>query len=279
MAKARETKAVTELDQKPDSGVLSRSMMLLSVLTEASKPMSLREIAEVAQLHDSTVHRLLQALCDIGLVGRSDSRRYYAMGKAFLPLSVYHPLNALRRDSYESLVELRGLFDVTAALMVFIGTNRMLVDLAGASGMLAPFYSTHQDNPIHASAAGKLILQMMSQKERDALLGAPPYQQLTPMTKTTKQELNAELDLTTKRGFGTNIDENFMGLSAIAAPLSSGPDQIIGALVLVGPTSRFQKSKIQKMGTTLQDRTRLISVGSPAIRAVRAMFAVQNETR
>jgi len=275
MAKARESKIVPDIDQKPDSGVLARSMGLLSVLTDATKPMSLREIAETVQLHDSTVHRLLQALCDIGLVGRSDSRRYFAVGKAFLPLSVYHPLNALRRDSYECLIELRGMFDVTAALLVFIGTNRMLLDLAGASGMLAPFYNTHQDNPIHTSAAGKLILQRMSAKERKDVLGPPLYPQLTPMTKVTKEEMDAELELTAQRGFGTNIDENFMGMSALAAPLSSGPNQIAGALVLVGPSSRFQKAKLQKMGTAVQDRARLLSVGSPAIRAVGSMFAIQ----
>lgn len=275
MAKASKTKVVTELDQKPDSSVLSRSLGLLSVLTEANKPMSLREIAEVVQLHDSTAHRLLQGLCDVGLVGRSDSRRYYAMGRAFLPLSVYHPLNALRRDSYESLIELRSLFDVTAGLMVFIGTDRMLVDLAGASGMLAPFYNTHQNNPLHTSAAGKVLLHTMSQKERDAALGPAPYARLTPFSKTTKQELNAELELTGKRGFGTNFDENFVGMSAIAAPLSPEPNQVVGALVLVGPTSRFQQSKIQKMASTVQDRARLISIGSPAVRAVRSLFTLQ----
>ncbi|MEW6768740.1 MAG: IclR family transcriptional regulator [Pseudomonadota bacterium] len=279
MAKTRELPAATEIDTKSDNGVLSRSLGLLSVLVEAAKPMSLREIAEVVQLHDSTVHRLLQALCDIGYVGRSASRKYFALGKSFLPLSVYHPLNAIRRDSYESLVELRELFGVTASLLVFIGTDRMLLDLAGSSGLLAPFYSTHLNNPLHVSAAGKLILQRMTDEERAAFLGPPPYQQLTPLTKTTEADLNEDLALIVERGYATSIDENFTGMSAIAAPLLSGSDQIIGSLVLVGSTSRFSKPKILKMGAALLDRARLISIGSAATRAVGGMFAVQNEPR
>lgn len=271
--------AVREPEVKSDSGVLDRSLGLLAVLVEATHPMTLRELAEMVQLHDSTVHRLLQALCDVGYVAKSGSRRYFALGKSFLPLTVYHPLNSIRRESYETLCELRDLFGVTAALLIFIGTDRMLVEVAGQAEVLTPFYGTHLDNPLHASAAGKLLLQYMSQEERDAVLGPEPYPALTPLTITSREELAKNLEAMAAQGYSLSVDENFTGQAAMAAPLFAGPGQVTGALALVGPTSRFNETRLPELAAGLKTKAQLISIGSRSLRAIQGMFVSQYDSR
>ena len=259
-------------DPGMDSGVLKRGFAVIAILVEATHPLSLREIAEASQLSDSSLHRLLQSLCEAGYVVRDGARRYHASSKAFAPLTIYHPLNVLRQDAFDRLRALREEFGLTASLIVFIGMDRLILDVSGASGMLSPYYGTHLDNPLHVSAAGKLLLLTLSPAERDAALGSSPYAALTARTFTNPESFAKELEKTGIQGFSTNIDENFIGFSAIAVPLLCGPSQVVGCLVLTGATERFTEERISEMAASLRNHARLISAGSHAMRAISAMF-------
>lgn len=260
-------------DLRAESGLLKRGFAVIAVLVEATHPLTLREIAEATQLSDSSLHRLLQSLCEAGYVVRDGARRYHASSRALVPLTIYHPLNVLRRDAAESLCALRDEFGLTSSLIVFAGMERLILDVWGASGTLSPYYGTHLDNPLHVSAAGKLLLLTLSLAERDAVLGPSPYEALTPASITTAAAFAEELEQVSVKGFSTNIDENFVGFSAVAVPIICGPNQIVGCLVLTGPTERFVDERIQEMGNSLRNAARLISFGSQSVRAIRAMFA------
>lgn len=257
---------------RSDSGALRRGFAVLDLLLQSSHPMSSREIADALGLSDSTAHRLLQSLCDTGHVLRDGTRRYMAGSKAMLPLAIYHPLNVLRRDAFEPLRALRDEFGVTASVVVFVGGERVLLDVLGVTGMLAPYYETRLDNPLHVSASGKLMLLAMTDAERKAELGDPPFRQLTPRTLTSKAQLARNLAAAAAQGFATNIDENFLGFSAIAAPLTGAVEKVIGCLALAGASERFTSKRLDQMGPSLRSSAQLISSGSQAIRAVQAML-------
>ena len=255
-----------------DSGALKRGVAILDVLLDATRPLTSREIGEALGLSDSTVHRLLQTLCEAGWVTRAGPRSYHASGKAFLPLSIYHPFNVLRRDAFEPLRALREEFGVTASLIVFVETERLILDVLGVTGMLAPYYGTRIDNPLHVSASGKLLLAALPPEGRDALLGRPPYAAHTPLSRTTRDAVAEDLEQIEVQGFATNIDEDFVGFSAVAAPLFCGPDQVIGCLALAGATERFTIERVPEMGRSLRNSARLTSLGSQSVRAIRDMF-------
>lgn len=260
-------------DPRAESGLLKRGFAVIAVLVEATHPLTLREIAEATQLSDSSLHRLLQSLCEARYVVRDGSRRYHASSRALVPLTIYHPLNVLRRDAVKPLGALREEFGLTSSLIVFAGMERLILDVWGATGTLSPYYGTHLDNPLHVSAAGKLLLLTLSQAERDAALGPCPYEALTPFSITNPDAFAEELEKIARQGFSTNIDENFVGFSAVAVPIICGPNQIVGCLVLTGATERFVEERIQEMGNSLRNTARLISLGSQSMRAIRAMFA------
>jgi len=258
-----------------DGGVLQRSFALLEILTDAAHPLSLREISEAVQLNDSSVHRLLQGLCDVGYAEKLSNKRYSATGKAYLPLSVYHPLNALRRDCYQSMNELRDQFGQTVSLVVCNGTERILLEISGAPGVLTPYYDTQLKNPFHAASVGKLVLQRMTTEERLALLGPPPFKAFTPKTIVDFEELEEDLVRVGELGYALSIDENFLGISTIAAPLLLNENRLVGSIVLVGQTASFTDAAIRQMGETLINRCQLISVGSLALRAVASLLAAK----
>ena len=269
-----ETAPIARLPEtKSDSGTLQRGFAILELLNEATRPLISREIADAIQVNDSTVHRLLQTLRELGYVCRDEAKRYHASPKSFLPLTIYHPLNLLRREAFEPLRALREQFGLTASFIVFVGTERLVLDVSGVTGMLTPYYDTYLRSPIHASASGKLLLQSLSPKARGELLGPGPYRAYTPKTNTDPDDLARELDESARRGFAVNLDENFIGISAIGALIICGPGQAAGCLLLAGASDRFNEQRIEEIGQALREKANLFSFGSPPLRAVKSMFS------
>ena len=269
---SRSPAAISDSDSRGDSGALRRGFAVLEALLEAAHPMTSRDVAAAVKLSDSTAHRLLQTLCETGHVIRDGARRYHVAAKALLPLTIYHPLNVLRRDAFMPLCALRDEFGVSASIVVFAGSDRLVLDVIGVTGSLAPYYGTRLDNPLHVSASGKLLLLSLPAKERDAALGKAPYVRLTPKTITTRKELMANLDAATRSGVATNLEENFIGFCAIAAPLTLGPERVVGSIVLTGSTDRFVPARLEGMSASLRSSAQLISTGSASVRGVHAMF-------
>ncbi|MGL5166139.1 MAG: IclR family transcriptional regulator [Afipia sp.] len=267
------TKNGTATESQSDAGALKRGLTILEVLVEAARPLTSHEIAETVQLTDSTVHRLLQTLWEAGYVSRDPSRkRYHASSKALGPLTIYHPLHTLRRDAFEPLRTLREQFGLTASIVVFVGLERLVLEVSGASGVLTPFYGTCLRNPLHVAVSGKILLLTMSSAERKQLLGDSPYESLTAKTITDPDQFKHELEQTAARGFATNIDENFVGLSAIGAPLVFASSQTFGCVMLAGATEKFTPAAIEEMGKNLREVAALISF-SPSARAISTMFS------
>lgn len=270
----REIAPVPQLvETKSDSSTLHRGFAILELLNEATQPLTSREIADAIQVNDSTVHRLLQTLRELGYVCRNGAKRYHSSPKSFLPLSIYHPLNLLRREAFEPLRGLREQFGLSASFIVFVGTERLVLDVSGVTGMLTPYYDTYLKSPVHASASGKLLLQSLSPKSRAELLGAGPYRAYTPKTITDPDVLSRELDESARRGYSANLDENFVGISAIGALIHCGPEQAGGCLLLAGTSDRFNESRVEEIGWALREKAHLFSFGSPPLRAVKNMFS------
>ena len=274
MRTKREVKPIQpRTETKSDSGTLQRGFAILELLNEATRPLTTREIADAIQINDSTVHRLLQTMRELGYVCRDEAKRYHASPKSFLPLTIYHPLNLLRREAFEPLRALREQFGLSASFIVFVGTERLVLDVSGVTGMLTPYYDTYLRSPLHASASGKLLLQNLSPKARAELLGAGPYQAYTPKTITDPDALAHELDQTARRGYAVNLDENFVGISAMGALIICGPEQAAGCLLLAGASDRFNEQRIEEIGRALREKANLFSFGSPPLRAVKSMFS------
>lgn len=260
-------------ETKGDSGTLHRAFAILELLNEATRPLTSREIADAIQVNDSTVHRLLQTMRELGYVCRDGAKRYHASPKSFLPLTIYHPLNLLRREAFEPLRALREQFGLSSSFIVFVGSERLVLDVSGVTGMLTPYYDTYLKSPIHASASGKLLLQSLSPKARTDLLGAGPYRTYTPKTITDPGDLERELDETARRGYAVNLDENFVGISAMGALILCGPGHAAGCLLLAGASDRFNEPRIEEIGQALREKAHLFSMGSPPLRAVKNMFS------
>ena len=99
------------------------------------------------------------------------SRRYTAGPRAFAPLGLTHPLKELAREAFPILSSLRNSTGQTTGLVLFVGTQRLVVDTVKGDHPLVPYYESWLRSPLHGSASGKILLASLSKQERAELIG------------------------------------------------------------------------------------------------------------
>jgi DNA-binding IclR family transcriptional regulator len=108
------------------------------------------------------------------------------------------------------------------------------------------------DVPLHASAAGKLVLSQLDEDELKAWLGSRPLAAFTPKTITDARALRATLSRVRRQGWAELVDELEEGLAAIAVPFRSCRGALVGMIGISGPTFRLGRTKRRELVPPLQ---------------------------
>lgn len=255
-------------DSRNDAGLLPRGFAVVEAVIKQERPLSAAEIGELIGLKSSTTHRLLQTLTQIGYISRDDSKRYFPTARALFPISLYHPLNGLRRAASDELRNLRQTFGMTTALQIFIGRQRVVLEIVLANDSFSPYFQTEVTAPAYATASGKILLSIMDPAERREFLGPAPYASHAEGTLVTSEALDADLQQIVKRGYSVTKDEVHQGLSGVAAPIVLVSGHTVGTVVVSGPSKNFSAEAIERISIAVRRSAELFALASPDLRAV-----------
>ncbi|MXP19795.1 helix-turn-helix domain-containing protein [Gordonia sp. HNM0687] len=226
--------------QGSDSSVQSvdRAITVLQVLARRG-PSTVTELSGEVGLHKSTTFRLLSTLEARGIVEQEESRGRYHLGYGIVQLAA----GATRR--YDLSVISRGVCQTLAAevgetvnIVIRDDDAVISIDQVIGSSTITTVNWVGQRSPIHATSAGRVFLASMTTDERDEVL-AGPLERFTDYTLTDRAELDAQLTLTSDRGWAFTRDEHELGLSAVAAPIRTLDGSVVAAVSVSGPTFRI----------------------------------------
>ena len=256
------------------SGTLLRGLAILDLLVPTAQPLALGDIASQVGLDQSTTLRLLRALEDNGRVIRSaDGKRYLPSPSTLRPLPLLHPLEQLRREAAPILQELAQRVSQTVILVVFLGTERLVVDVVQTPRSLSPYYSTWLKGPLHASAPGKALLLTMSPEQRRAALGEAPYRRWTDHTIVDAQDLERNLAEAAASGVALVRDEDYEGLSAASAIYQGWDGRALGCIGITGHSAAFTAETVALIQRELRSSVRLMPLQASALAAVAQLSA------
>lgn len=249
------------------AGTLARGMAVLDLLLAATQPMTLAEIADAVGLDHSSALRLLRALEELGRVIRlPDGRKYACSPLSLRPLSLLHPVEQFRREAAPLITALAEQIRQSVVLVVFIGLERCVVDVALSPGSLSPYYTTWLHGPLHGSGPGKCLLMSLDEPRRRALLGPEPYRAHTPATLTSWEAVEADLAAAEARGYAIVRDEFYDGLSAVAAPFAAWSGRALGCIAATGHTRNLTDEAVAAAGPEIARVARLIPLQASSLR-------------
>ncbi|WP_170985310.1 SMP-30/gluconolactonase/LRE family protein [Roseomonas sp. AR75] len=237
-----------------------RALRLLDIVA-ADGPLRTAAVAEQAGLPRGTVHRMLGALAEAGLLRQDAAEGSWRLGLKVFEMAhrVWDSLD-LRGAAEPELARLAATSGETARLALLDGDGCVYVDQreAARSGVRLG-NGVGARTALHASACGKVILAHLPPPERRRRIQSLPLTPLTSATITDPAAFQRDLDLVKARGYAVSLEESTEGVAAVAAPVVDHLGEPIAAVCVLGPSFRLPPDRLHALGREVIEAARRIS--------------------
>ncbi|MDE2612157.1 MAG: IclR family transcriptional regulator [Burkholderiales bacterium] len=225
-----------------------RVLEILRFFAETKEPASLARIATALTIPKSSCLALMETLV--------------AEGYAYTVEGRYYPTSRWKREAdciagNDRLLErcrpaLQALCDElgeTALLVQRAGSRVVCLDVIEADHLLRFSAYPGQQRPLHASAAGRALLDALPDDELERVASSLEYAVYTDATPADAQALVRAVRSGRRRGWHVNLGEHQRGTISVAVPLVM--DGNVLALVVGAPTERL-RGRIEVAALALQ---------------------------
>ena len=202
-------------------------------------------ISELARHLDRSkngVYKHIKTLAAEGYLVRRGDSYHVGLGTWALGTNV---LDHFPLEQGETAVDsLAASVDRTVSLVLYENGEGVVAYVNDSSGSKGIGRSVGERLPLHATAAGKVVLAYAG----DAAFKRVVDDELPPLTDETITDpdaLRAELAAVRKRRTAVDREEYADGVECVAAPIVQGPDDPVGALVVSGTTAELDETPIE----------------------------------
>jgi DNA-binding IclR family transcriptional regulator len=221
--------------QDPARSVAARVLAVLDAFMSTPDRLTLSEVAARSGLPVSTAYRLVGALTQWGGLERGEDNRYQ-IGIRMWELGQH----AARELTDVARPFLQDLFEVTREnvhLCIRVGADTLYLERFYGSRRVPLMARVGGRLPLHATAAGKVLLAYEERWVREAYL-AGTLERRTAFTITEPGRLSRELAAARRRGYAVTREEIRLGSCSIAVPVLGGDGAITAAIGMVLESSR-----------------------------------------
>lgn len=197
----------------------------------------------------STAHRLLEMLQHHGFVQQDPASRAYVPGPALLELglSVIRGLD-LRRVARPVIEELCDEVKETVHLVTLSGRDMLILDSVESPRMVRIGSRLGDTLEAHAAAGGQALLATLPIERFRELYPEATLPEVTAKTRTSRQELEAELAQVAERGYAISIGEVEPEVGAVGAIVPTTGRVTPCAITISVPRTRLKRGDIPRLG-------------------------------
>ena len=219
---------------------LYRALKVLDCFTLEDPELRLTDLAVRLGMSKPQVLRIVSTLESAGYLVRDPETKRYRLGIRLFQLGmiVGEQLD-LRRIGHPFLRRLVDETGETARLFVPDYLGPICIDLVESPRRLRVFARLGSRLPWHAGASSRVILAYLENDVRESILAHQNFERFTAKTTMDLATLRAELQRIRENGFCVTMGDLLDDTLAIAAPVLGHANEILGAVSLVGPASRF----------------------------------------
>lgn len=225
----------------PRTQSLTRALALLSAIERRGHGASTAELARATELAPATAGRLLATLADAGFAVRGAEG--WSIGPEVVRLARRaDPHRALARRAQPVLEDLAAAAGESAMLAVpRPGPAIEVVAQADGPRLLGLTNWIGRPIPLHASAAGKLVLAELSDRALSAWIARERPARLTPRTLVGRTRLAKEIARVRAQGWAELDEESEPGLASIAVAVRDHEGALAGMIGYSGPRERLDR--------------------------------------
>ena len=217
---------------------VDRALQIMELIADAGAA-GITELSVALGVHKSTVSRIVASLESRGFVEQAPGGRKYRIGFTVVRLAgsttATMDLAKLGQDVCDDVAKKTGETTNLAVLNAAQAIN--VVESQGSSSVALKTW-IGQPSPAHATSSGKALLAGLSERELRTLYSheLPGF---TDNTITDLDQLIADLEASSARGWALADEELEVGLVALAAPVRDSTGAVVSALSISGPRYRL----------------------------------------
>lgn len=221
-----------------------KAMAVLDCLARRKGPMSLGELSAELGWPKASVHGLLAAMRQNGVVEQSGADGKYRLG---IRLFSYGCIVSASWDVVRHSREKMDHIALKTGNSVFLSTleedSAMVIETATAAGAFQVISEKGSRVPLHCTSQGKLLLAYQPPGQRRLLLQKMGFQTYTPHTIDSPQRLEEELAMIRSQGYATEDGEYRIGLRSASAPVFGVDGGVCAAIGVVGMFRRIRSEE------------------------------------
>ena len=202
-------------------------------------------VAAKTKLTRATARRILLTLEALGYVA-SDGK-WFRLSPKILDLSFFY-LASMQVDQVIQPLVNEASKKVNEACAVSVLEGHDIISIAQSvidRFDRVPFHPGTR-MPAFVSAAGRVMLADLPEKELNEFFREARLERRTPDTITVKAELRKELEKIRRQGFATVDGELEVGMFTVAAPVCNDARQAIAAVSFGGNAARINASNVEE---------------------------------
>lgn len=236
---------IPKTDKQGGSQTVDRALEVLVTVAGENRPISLDELATDMGLHKSVVYRLLRSFENAGFVARDPLKGGYSVAATLLSLSVRIASRVDMRATYRpAMEEIVRRFGETASLHIRSHDQRVCVEVVEGTHSIRRVVPVGERLPVFAGETGRALLSQIPDGELQSLLLAAGAAGLDT------ESLRNDIALVRRQGWFIGLAVRTPDVGAISIPLA-GPANILGALTISGPASRWHRPAMEAAMPTI----------------------------
>ncbi len=253
------------------SRAVDRALTLLETMSCSDSPIGIRELARSLGYPSSATQRLLATLQLHGYVQKDPASEKYSLGTKVLSLSS----RLLERLDFRrvAIPIMRGVRDRCGEIVILFiadGAERVCIESVQSNHHLRWVATVGTRLPIHAGAAGKVLLAYYAPDQLEAVL-SNGLDRITEFTITDPNLMQQELKTIRSQGWARAIGEGFLDHASVAVPIWGGvPPRVVAAMSVHVAAAHFTPEREQHLIALMQEAgskvsTMLGAVAPPAL--------------
>jgi len=248
--------------RKPaNAPAVERALDVIELLAASERDLALSEIVKRSDIPRQSLIRILNTLCDRGIVDRAEQRGFYRLGMKLLHLgnrlqnniklrSVARPFMQELAEKSHKNIELSTLDQDQLVLIEQIeGTEG--IRLYTRIGSAYPYF--------HAVAVGKIYLAHMDPEKRHKVLDKIGLPAVTEHTITDMNELETELLKVRKDRYAFEDQELRKGVRRVVAPTYDFRNDLAGCIGIAATLFSFELEDVEHLGSMVVETADKIS--------------------
>lgn len=242
-----------ESPRESGAPAVRRAMKVLDTLARTGGSIRMTDLADQLGIAKSSLHHVLAALLDAGWIERDESTKEVTLGlRAWEVGQAYGPAQTLSQRSQPFLDSVRDELGETVRLAVLSGNDQVCLGKSLGNHTLIFDQPVGARLPAHATGLGKALLAGLPDEAIERLYDGYVFEPFTEHSITNTGDLIAEMREIRQRGWGEDNGEFILGIRCIALPVRRRTGEVVAALSVSVPSTRFtvehQESTLRTLG-------------------------------